>query len=779
MAKYSKQYKQNRKIKTGKKVLDGLETGPDGNPIINNTSSPFGANPNYLGTDASSGNYSDGYTGETYNNNQMNAGQYAAIGTAAATAGANYAQAYNDPNASLSDKSEAGRTGAAQIAGSINPVVGGIISGANAIAKPIKTNAERTDSQGNLVNQKGAQAGAIAGNFLSPSTLATTISEGKWDLTGKKYATSLEADAKAKIDEANAPMIAAAEAEKNKYYTFESGGNLTRYETGGKHSESPHGGIPIGPTSLVEEGETRGMENTPTKDYIYSDTLKVPGKKYSYAKASKMIESKYSKRDNDKMSKEAMEREITSLMHSQEELREGMMNKAYKKAFGGELNDPTVASSFDPMTLKHQLGKGEKGYSPKQLIEMGYKPGKSEGEYITPQGDYTYYKPQPFVETPIQANPVPKPTYTYNQHPWERQGNLDYNKKVNGVPTFMYGGKMQHGGTDETSFLQDVEKDKRTIPFETPGYYNNGFGVDNTNMNNAVNDLGQAFSAGPNAVNNFDNTNKLALTANTARGYVPPTGYVPKYNPYAKSLKPFNLNDNKFSNMDMNPGNNVTPENKINTPIVNSPNNTDSNIGSNNVNDLNLYNAGNFMGGLYDIGRGIKGGDPVNYERVNPELVDFSASREMNRRDSKEGFKNMQKELRNVNNPGQYLSLITQNAAQRDKSLFDSNTKSFENEKNINVGARNQSKYFNAQVQKQEADARQMEKDIASNTLQSGIADFGEAFAGTGRDKAAVVSQAESKKFIGSTDYSPIKDKKGKIVGYKHKSSNKTYKIEG
>jgi len=675
MAKFNKEYKQNRKLKTGKKVLDGLtgtQYGPDGNPIISSTtqqSNPFGSNPNYLGADANSGNYS---TPETGMSNSNNIGQYAGIATAAGVAGANYAKTYNDPNASLSDKTAAGRQGVGQIAGSINPVVGGIINGVNAIAKPIKNNAEKMDSQGNLQNQSGAQAGAIVGNFLSPSTLATTISSGKWDLTGKKYANSLEADAKQEIWDAGAADREAAKMERNKYYTFENGGNLTRYENGGKHSESPHGGIPIGPDSLVEEGETRGMENTPTKDYIYSDTLKVPGKKYTYAKASKMIENKYSKRDNDKMSKEAMEKEITSLMHSQEELREGMINKAYKKAY-----------------------------------KCGGKIKRAYGGPINP---------------------------------------------ITGLPEQFVG------------------------PRATQENYNNGFGVDNTDLINATTDLGQAAAFGSNAVNRNDGTNQLDLTANTVRDYtVAPTGFVPKYNPYSKSLKPFALDDNKFADLNMNPGQ-VVPENSPNS-VSGSPTTSRTPM-INNFENPNLYNAGNFMGGLYDIGRGVKGGDAVNYDRVNPEMVDYSASREMNRRDSKEGFKNVQRELRNVNNPGQYLSLITQNAAQRDKALFDSNTKSYESEKNQNVAARNQSKYFNAQVQKQEADARQMEKDIASNTVQKGMADFGEALAGTGRDKAAVISQAEAKKFIGSVDYSPITDKKGKIVGYKHKSSNKTYKIQ-
>lgn len=851
MAKYNKEYKQNRKLKTGKKVLDGLtgtQYGPDGNPIMNSTtqqSSPFGQSPaNYLGVDSNSGVYS---TPDTQNvENQNDPSRYAGIATSAVVAGANYAKTYSDPNASTSDKAAAARQGVIQIAGSINPVVGGIIGGVDAIAQPIKTNLEKTDSQGNLENKRGAQAGAVIGNVLSPSTLATTIASGEWDLTGKKYTKGLEADAKAKIDAENAPAIEEAEMLRNQYYTFQNGGNLTRYETGGKHSDSPLGGIPIGPTSLVEEGETRGMENTASKDYIFSDTLKVPGKKYTYAKASKMIESRFSKRDNDKMSKEAMEREINSLMESQEGLRSKLIDGAYKKAFGGNIGD--IKKNYP--VYQEQNGKFYKGnvnVTPdefrninrnvqklmwdSEVSQQEYEQMKGSGNVLMPYRTNEYLQnvnvptfanggnlgPVPekdslYIENKIARDPYLSAKYKYKVVEDKKKGDVLYRTMPNGKdipvdftnmreldrmaykvkmdrdleasgqkplynvfapPTYKCGGKLKHDGTGETSFLQDVERDRRGIPFETPGYYNNGFGVDNTNMINATNDLTQASAFGSNAVNNFDNTNKLDLTANTARGYVP-SRFVAPYNPYKKSMQPFSLKKDDFTEMNMNPGSYPSVKSPGNNPVTNNNENAprDSKFDPN-----TLYNAGNFMGGLYDIGRGARGGDEVNYERVSPDLVDYSKSREITRRDIKENFGNTQRELRNINNPGQYLSMLVQSAGQRDKNLADATAKSFEAEKTANTGLKNASKYFNAQVQKQEADARQMEKDVASNTLQAGMADFGEALAGTGRDKAATISQADAKRFIGSTEYSPITDKKGKIIGYRHKASNKTYKI--
>lgn len=185
----------------------------------------------------------------------------------------------------------------------------------------------------------------------------------------------------------------------------------------------------------------------------------------------------------------------------------------------------------------------------------------------------------------------------------------------------------------------------------------------------------------------------------------------------------------------------------------------------------NLYAAGNFLGAGYDIYRGLKGADKVDYERINPDLVDYTGSRDLVRRDIQTGFANTMDNLKGVNNPAQYLNLVTQVAANRDQTIADAVTKSKEGEINMNSQIKNQSKYANAQIQKAEADARMQEKDIASNTLSTGLYNAGSAITQLGKDKKAYLSQAEAKKLIGTSDYSYEYDSKGKIKGIKY---NKT-----
>lgn len=257
-----------------------------------------------------------------------------------AMATANYANVYQDPDATTSDKAAAGRQGAAQIAGSINPMIGGIIGGVDAIAKPIKNNAEQMNSKGQLTNRNKARAGAIAGNILSPSTLATTIASGKWDLKGDKYLNEIEGDAQAQIAAEQAPMLAAAEAKRNMYYT---------YAQGGIHSGMPNAEIereelmrfPNGDTHQVNgpSHESGGVPvNIPDGTQIFSDRLKDPTTKKTFAKMAE----KYKIKDIDdkstslkKSTKELVDKikqdKLNKIFQTQETLKQEKMNKYAQK----------------------------------------------------------------------------------------------------------------------------------------------------------------------------------------------------------------------------------------------------------------------------------------------------------------------------------------------------------------------------------------------------------------------------------------------------------------
>lgn len=754
MAKYNKQYAANRKIKTNKKVLDGLNYM--GNPNITNELD----NPE---DESQVGN---------------NAGQYAALGSTVVAGGANSYNTINDPNASIRTKSESMDGTVTGVASAINPLVGTIIGAGDMIGKPIRTNVEEMDEYGNLKNQRAAQQGAIAGGMFNPIKALTTRAsyKGGWtDITGKGYTDAIQKEARDAYALAN-PKAApidnkdysqdAAWQKLNNQTQLELGGNLTKY-MGPSHADSPLGGIPVGQDSLVEGGETRGLPNTQSKDYIYSDTLKVPGKKYTFAKMSKMIESKHSKRDNDKMSDEQKELEINALMKTQEDLRTSMMDRAYKKAYGGNLNKKVMAAGGTvvvPPNYYETLNKYQtiNPQNPKEANDVKSMVGSN----IVPQlkiyqdqlniGLRTKYKLA--ADAPI-TNQYLSPEEVNTILGGKAQDYYDnfeayqaYRAKTPNMPGRSVDGTENVDpkvyGTRHVNLFKPYQTNTTVPTFKMGGNMFYGVGGPLEDEQEFIPE-GWDQPAGPGSLNRMNTS-------------------LPEYQtqfPEEMQLKT------------------VAPTNYDNL-----------NQRSNNFNPNNIYNAGNFLGGAYDIYRGAKGGDDVNYERVtpetvNPELVNYETSRNLQRRDIKEGFRNVQQDLRNVNNPAQYLSLLTANAGQRDKTISDAIAKSYENETNtnstikgraneFNAQAKNQGKYFNAQTQRAEADARQLEKDQASNTLQAGLASFGEALAGTGRDRQYRISEAESKKFIGSTDFSPIKDKSGKITGYTHKTSGKTYKIQ-
>ena len=138
-------------------------------------------------------------------------------------------------------------------------------------------------------------------------------------------------------------------AEMNSFYSslpgnyYANGGNmkqLTEFNEGGTHEQNPLGGIPQGMNpdgqpNLVEQGETK----LDSKNYIYSDSLKVDkniatqfnlsksdvGK--TFADVSKRMNRPNSRRENDSIEKEAIKRDLDSLMNAQETFKKMEVEK--------------------------------------------------------------------------------------------------------------------------------------------------------------------------------------------------------------------------------------------------------------------------------------------------------------------------------------------------------------------------------------------------------------------------------------------------------------------
>jgi hypothetical protein len=171
----------------------------------------------------------------------------------------------------------------------------------------------------------GYQSGGIAGGVLG---LMSGIYTGTEEDKKRQELASLN-----KTEEQRMSGVPTY-IKQNYTATYKTGGdmNLTRY-VGNLHE---NGGIALGNTmNEVEGGETRGPKETPIKDYIFSDSLIIPGTKITFAKASKSIEDKY-KRQNDKIENSSKLRELSNLRDRQEGLRQ---EKGYSenKRCGGKI----------------------------------------------------------------------------------------------------------------------------------------------------------------------------------------------------------------------------------------------------------------------------------------------------------------------------------------------------------------------------------------------------------------------------------------------------------
>jgi len=124
---------------------------------------------------------------------------------------------------------------------------------------------------------------------------------------------------------------------------FAMGGNtqLSEINNGGTHEQNPNGGVPMGQTASVEQGETKW------EDYIFSDRIKVPGAKHTFADESKKIQKKYPKeRENDVPTQKAKEKEMKRLMAAQEVIRTemGLNDESQVAAYGGRMKFPDGGS---------------------------------------------------------------------------------------------------------------------------------------------------------------------------------------------------------------------------------------------------------------------------------------------------------------------------------------------------------------------------------------------------------------------------------------------------
>lgn len=521
---------------------------------------------------------------------------------------------------------------------------------------------------------------------------------------------------------------------------FANGGQLTQYQ-GNTHE---NGGILLGQTgNEVEDGETRN------KDYIFSDRLiGNKKKKQTYAQMSKDIEKKYKGRDNDKWAKEAKQKELDNLRNVQEIHRQKVMNDAYQKAYDNE-------------TIKYNIG--------------GYIPPYNENDLNN--------------ELRTSANDIRNNRYVNKSNSVSNtNNNVVNNTSLNNTSTMHTGSEQQYlngttqgiqFGIPEPTWMQGYPTGHliETVDVKPPITSN----VNDVTSNNQQLLQRPVYS---------DNSN-LTVPINEQSLIGNPYGQQYTFkNDQIPHGKGFDNSTNVISNVATSNNNNIndtyTPEKD--TEVIewfdNLPATEKSKIG-NLIGRPGLSNLSGLavtqMGNLYDIYRGIKGGDPVNIGRLNAvELEQLDPTRAIQLQQESAAGTNALIRQQGGQGLGTYMSNIGATNARTQGSI--GTTQSSYDE--ANVGIRNQNRLGRQQTQLQninlsstEADLRQQEKDIASNTLQYGLAGLSAGAAMNMRDTKLDKTQKMliDSGIIGTNDYMYI-DENGnyKLVFKGNKNTTST-----
>ncbi len=429
------------------------------------------------------------------NYNGLNAGQYVAIGTSLAGGGANLYSNLNDPNASLRQKSESLDNTTVGVAGAINPLVGGIIAGVNTIAKPIRTNAEQTDENGNLVDRNKAKNLSIVGGLLDPIkafSARASYKGGFKDWNGEKYLDNLEAEAKAKLPQAPPEVFNkdyqqdAVWQKRNDYQEFAMGGTsnipnaeienqeMLKYPDGSTQQfDGPshaQGGIPV---------------NIPNGTQIFSDRLKLPGSKKTIAKEAEAFKTdkedkilsdkkstKLAKSTADLVSK-FKQQKLDELFQAQEAFKMSKVSK-YAEKLGVNL----------PENNQFRMG-GKKCYPNGGMKLPKYANGNSNDptwnwQYSTPDINYPAQVPTFTVPgTPTDQLTTPNPYSNevpvgsaFRQQPSSPTSNYDPSRTRN-IIEGVGNGLLQNAGNIYDLYLSNFGKNYDNVDYGqiNPQYY--------------------------------------------------------------------------------------------------------------------------------------------------------------------------------------------------------------------------------------------------------------------------------------------------------------------
>jgi hypothetical protein len=253
----------------------------------------------------------------------------------------------------------------------------------------------------------------------------------------------------------------------------------------------------------------------------------------------------------------------------------------------------------------------------------------------------------------------------------------------------------------------------------------------------------------------------------------------------------FNAKPNfQNDNLDVLPGSDLNINNKVFEPTMAATGDTKSrtipNLIENNnfknyssspskkINFDNLASYGNLAGQLvgdsYNVLQGLKGGDPVNFDRMNTkyQFTDPRGAMTAANRGITSAYNSAKNAVRNTTtSAGEYLANMGNLSSKEgmDRATAMANIKGQYDAGNIQgLNQTNLTKdQYNAQVQMKESDARQQEQDAARSAISRGLSDIGSKIGSFNNEKSSRNNQNNLINLMSSNGYKLITGKNGEL----------------
>lgn len=561
--------------------------------------------------------------------------------------------------------------------------------------------------------------------------------------------------------------------------SFAMGGNtqLSEINNGGTHETNPQGGVPMGQTASVEQGETKW------EDYIFSDRIKVPGTKNTFADESKKIQKKYPKeRENDIPTQKAKEKEMKRLMAAQEVIRTEMgLNDDIQMANGGDLTDTTtVNSATDKRLLAYQknpdlfmfnkvvldsLGAPKQDvsvYGNKDAIMKSLNNSKTVSN--TPSSisnDNLRWIKEPSIKGWMQSkDKAGKNIYQRTDEMGRRVGPIEY--KMGGRIKAAYGLDLMDEVDTSGIRTQDIDPSLYTAG---TNYVNR----DNIDMdalfNNAERESAQAIA------------NQKALNLEAQNKYnIPATGIPTITTGFSSLGKP----TESIETPGVVPSVEETPVTTTSNPETNYVTG-DTGLGNTKQkgsSGFDKYDAitmgAQLLPAMYNIGQGLKKQKPVDLGRMTPNLVNYDSSRKASEDSFNQQANILNEGIReNATSSGQALSnrVSFANRAALDKAnqLGQIN----EREYNTNQQIRGNADQVNLQIRANEEMIDAQNKGISQTSIGMGLAQIGQAAGTINRDRNLRNTERETIGMMGQgSDFGIEYDEDGNpVIRFKNRKN--------